>query len=505
LAAQQRNLESLVDHIPLGTLLYDADFKLLVVNPMGQEILATLEEGQSAESAPLNTLRLTELVSQTARALLNGETQPLATIEISQAGPPLRTFALLVSPVGDEARQWVVTIRETTQEREAQARIQSQERLAVVGQLAAGIAHDFNNIMAAILVYADLLLSDPHLPRASADKLTIIQQQVQRAASLIRQILDFSRRSVMEQSPLDLLPFIKELDKLLARVLPETIRLDLVYQPVEYWVNADPTRLQQVFMNLALNARDAMPNGGRLRFELSRFTQVAGQPPPLPDLSPGEWVRIIVSDTGPGIPPEARAHIFEPFFTTKPIGRGTGLGLAQVYGIIRQHDGYIDVQSEPGTGATFRIFLPLRRPLVEGNSPGEQIRPLMGRGQQILVVEDDEATRSALRALLEASHFQVTTASNGIEALRLLKQPNTPPFQLVISDLVMPRMGGLALYQAMQAQGMQIKILFITGHPLDEASQDLLEAGRVHWLQKPFSMQTFNQAVRAILGTGPLR
>src|SRR3990170_4904944 len=205
-----------------------------------------------------------------------------------------------------------------------------QERLATVGQLAAGIAHDFNNIRAAIVVYAELLRRDPNLPAASRERLLIIQQQVQRAASLIRQILDFSRRSVMEQSQLDLLPFIKELDKLLARVLPETIRLDLAYQPDAYLVNADPIRLQQVFINLALNARDAMPSGGTLSFDLRRLQLSPGAPPPIPYLPPGDWVVIQVSDTGSGIASEIMPHIFEPFFTPKPVGQGTGLGLAQV-------------------------------------------------------------------------------------------------------------------------------------------------------------------------------
>ncbi|NIW44263.1 MAG: hypothetical protein GWN30_05670, partial [Gammaproteobacteria bacterium] len=177
-------------------------------------------------------------------------------------------------------------------------------------QLAAGIAHDFNNILAAIVVYADLLRRDPNLMSGSQERLNIIQQQVQRAASLIRQILDFSRRSVMEQSTLDLLPFVKEFDKLLRRVLPETMHIELNYQPGVYLVNADPTRLQQVFMNLAVNARDASSNGGTLKFELDQINLEEGNAPPCPDVPPGSWHRITVIDSGEGIPPEVLPHIF---------------------------------------------------------------------------------------------------------------------------------------------------------------------------------------------------
>ena len=272
-------------------------------------------------------------------------------------------------PVGKEPRQWVLTLREVTEERDVQSRIQMQERLATVGQMAAGIAHDFNNIMAAILVYTDLMRSDAEMPATACNQLGIIQQQVQRASSLIRQILDFSRRSVMEQSSLDLLPFIKELDKMLRRVLPETISLRLLYQPGAYVVSADPTRLQQALMNLAVNGRDAMPEGGKLLFELDRLELLPGETPPVAEMQPGKWIRICVADTGVGIPSEVLAHIFEPFYTTKPVGQGTGLGLAQVYGIIKQHDGYIDVQSQLGRGASFNIYLPAQeapQPVIPG-------------------------------------------------------------------------------------------------------------------------------------------
>jgi GAF domain-containing protein/ActR/RegA family two-component response regulator len=494
LAAQQKQMENLVEHVPVGILLFDADFHLVIGNTLGRELLEFLAAGQAGDA-------MLQLGPYTIRELANRFQEPLPT-EITLDGPPRRVFAIQTRRVITDKTQWVLSVREITEERDFQARIQSQERLATVGQLAAGIAHDFNNIMAAILVYTDLLHQDESIQGASKDKLTIIQQQVQRAASLIRQILDFSRRSVMEQSSLDLLPFIKELDKLLGRILPETIRLELSYQPGEYWVNADPTRMQQVFMNLAVNARDAMSDGGVLAFELGHYELAFGTTPPIPYLTPGKWVRISIRDNGAGIPAEIIPHIFDPFFTTKPVGQGTGLGLAQVYGIIKQHDGYIDVTSFPGNGTTFTIYLPaLLRP-VEPDKPVNASIQFLGNGENVLVVEDNEATREAIQALLEAQHYEVITAMDGIEAIHRYEQAH-PSIAFVVSDVIMPRMGGMALYRALRKRWPDVKMLFVTGHPLEIESQTMLEMGNYHWLQKPFSMFEFNQAVRALLKEKP--
>ncbi|MBN1535891.1 MAG: GAF domain-containing protein [Anaerolineales bacterium] len=489
LAAEQQRLENLVEHLPVGVLFLDSDQRLLVSNPLGKELLTVLD-------ARMSDNVLIELAGFSIEEIINcrAETVPL---EVVQEGFLHRYFEAQARPVGETEQQWVIMLREITQEKENQSRIQMQERLATVGQLAAGIAHDFNNIMAAILVYADLLRSDPNLQQASQDRLLIIQQQVQRAASLIRQILDFSRRSVMEQSSLDVLPFIKELEKMLVRVIPETIHLELKYQQGSYLIHADPTRLQQVFMNLAVNARDAMPEGGTLEFSLKRITYQAGDLSPIPDLPFGNWIVISVKDSGQGIPVEHLPHIFEPFYTTKPIGQGTGLGLAQVYGIIKQHDGYIDVQSRKGMGTTFTIYL---RSLdeIDEHPITVETSSLDGVGVSVLIVEDDHATREALKALLEAYNYKTYIAVNGLEALTYLDE-QSGSIELIISDVVMPKMGGLELYNAIQARWPNIKMLFVTGHPMDGENQKLLERGSVHWLQKPFSVQEFSQAVQNLL------
>jgi len=285
---------------------------------------------------------------------------------------------------------------------------------------------------------------------------------------------------------------------MLGRVLPETISLELTYQPGQYWVNADPTRLQQVFMNLALNARDAMPDGGLIQFQLTRYKLADEQNAPIPGMTGDDWIQVQISDTGIGISLEAMQHIFEPFFTTKPVGQGTGLGLAQVYGIIRHHDGYIDVDSQTGKGTTFTIYLPaLQNPPTEPLFL-ETITELTGQGETVMVVEDDEITREAICALLQANEFEVITATNGLHALEKYQQEESR-IALIISDVVMPVMGGVELYKRLQENLSDVRMLFITGHPLEGKYQELLEKGNVHWLQKPFSVQAFNETIWALI------
>jgi CheY-like chemotaxis protein len=212
----------------------------------------------------------------------------------------------------------------------------------------------------------------------------------------------------------------------------------------------------------------------------------------------GNWVRITVADTGIGIPPENMSHIFEPFFTTKPVGQGTGLGLAQVYGIIKQHDGFIIPRSQPGEGTAFEIYLPSLASPGQSKSQTESRVGLNGEGQTILLVEDDLATRTALQTLLKTYGFRVLMASNGVEALSILEY-ETSRVVLVISDIVMPKMGGMEMYNHIRQRWPTIKVLFMTGHPLDSANQAMLEAGQVHWLQKPFAIQEFSQTIDNLL------
>ncbi|MBN1537551.1 MAG: GAF domain-containing protein [Anaerolineales bacterium] len=489
---QARQVQQIIDTVPEGVILLDEERRILLANPVARKYLKELAGDIQVGD------KLVSLAGLSLDKVLSRESQ---WIEMHTQAMSTHTFEVIAQLLDSALppSQWVLVLRDVSQERENQKRIQMQERLATVGQLAAGIAHDFNNIMAAIVVYTDLLMLETQLSQGGQERLAIIHKQIQRASSLIRQILDFSRRSVMEQSTLDLLPFIKELQKLLGRVLPENIHLHLDFQEGEYMLRADPTRLQQVFINLALNARDAMPSGGELCFKIDRLQLGHNEPLPLPDLFPGDWMRVEVADTGRGIASEDLPHIFEPFYTTKPVGEGTGLGLAQVYGIVKQHGGAIDVQSQAQGGTKFIVYLPILE-AIEDDILAEHLPPLQssGKGERVLLVEDDPTACKALEIVLETLNFQPVTAANGEEALTLLSK-DTQDIKLIVSDIVMPVMGGLELYRRLEKNSSQYKFLFVTGHPMDVENQALLEIGQVNWLQKPFTITEFSQAIQKIM------
>jgi len=386
-------------------------------------------------------------------------------------------------------------IIDVTEREQMERRAQLQERLAVVGQLAAGIAHDFNNIMATITLYSDLLTRETALSAAGQQRAQTVQQQAHRAADLISQLLDFSRWSVMEERTLLLLPFLKEFVNLLARILPENINLSLEYDATDYLIAADPSRMQQVLMNLALNARDAMPGGGELRFVVSRLIVKAGESAPFPDMAPGTWLRIVVADTGTGIPPDVLPRIFEPFFTTKRPGEGTGLGLSQVYRIVSQHGGRIDVASQIGVGTQFTLYFPaLDVPTLSEAADTTDL--VAGAGEAILVVEDDISTRDALVTGIENLGYTVLTASDGREALTVCQ---SQAVDLVLSDLVMPVLGGRALYEALKVAHPGLRVILMTGYPLTGEIRAFLERERIPWLQKPISLRAIAQLIRETL------
>ncbi|MEE9217099.1 MAG: response regulator [Anaerolineales bacterium] len=390
------------------------------------------------------------------------------------------------------------SIRDLSDAKEALRRAQLQDRLAAVGQLAAGIAHDFNNILGTIILYSELLLRQERLPEEENGRLTTMIQQAKRGAKLVSQVLDFSRRSVIERSAMDMTKLLKEVEELLSRTLPATIHLKLDFEGERFVINADPTRMQQVVMNLALNARDAMPDGGELTIRLDPFDFQPGQAIPFQGMHERGWARLRISDTGEGIKADDLPHVFEPFFTTKAPGKGTGLGLAQVYGIVKQHEGFIDVTSQRGEGTTFTIYLPASEvqaglPLIDSRT---QVAP--GNGETILVVEDDEATRIAVADILESLQYRVICSSAGREAMEIYNR-DPDEIDLILSDLVMPDLSGRALYEELSQKHEGVKILIMTGYPLGEDTRELLDRRTVDWMQKPFSSQTVARKVRDML------
>lgn len=383
---------------------------------------------------------------------------------------------------------------------------QAQERLAAVGQLSAGIAHDFNNILGVIIIYAEML-QQLSLPAPVVQRVDVIHQQAKRASQLVQQILDFSRKTVMRRQTIDLQVFLQEQVRLLERMLQESIEIDVeCAEGFSYRVEGDATRLQQAVMNLAVNAQDAMPEGGQLQFALSRLSP--GAKPPTLELE-AEWVRsedwilLEVYDCGSGIEAEHLGHIFEPFYTTKAPGKGSGLGLAQVYGIVKQHQGHIEATSEAGQGTTFKIYLPMLEEAPATVAPTDE-RPASEVEETVLVVEDNEIMREALMEILKTFGYKVFEAEDGQEAIGLFKA-HREEIGLVISDMVMPRMGGRALYQALRALNPDVCMVFTSGYPLDEENRRFVEESGSVWVNKPFSHDMLAKAIERVLEAGPVQ
>ncbi len=488
---QARRVQQIIDTIPEGVLLLDANGQVVLTNPVAEQHLDTLSNAQVGDTIThLGDRPLTELLTSPPKGLWH---------EIAMDD---KVFELIARPMenGPEPEDWVLVINDVTRQRQVEKRIQQQERLASIGQLAAGIAHDFNNIMATIVLYAQITAQMEGLPSRVRERMWTINQQAGHATKLIQQILDFGRRAVLERQPLDLALILKEHNNLLERTLPENIAVELTYEPGEYMVHADPTRMQQMITNLALNARDAMMMGGKLHIGLERIRVKLEQPPLLPEMETDEWMQVItVSDTGSGIPPDVLPHIFEPFFTTRA-PMGSGLGLAQVHGIVGQHGGRIDVDTRAGEGTTFTIYLPA---LAVSSSEPVSIAALeelpMGQGEIIIVVEDNPVVREAVVESLEILNYRVQTAANGQEALAVLEQHGNK-IDLLLSDVVMPGMGGKALLHALRERGLTIPMVMLTGHPLKKEMEELREQGMTDWLPKPPELEQLAKVVSRALG-----
>ena len=489
---QALRVQATIDAVPEGVLLLDANGQVVLANPVAVGYLDALADLSNKILPPT----IVELGGRPLAELL-GAPAGAAGHELERAG---RAFEMVSRPIelGPTSGGWVLVIREVTEEREVQARMQQHKRLAAVGQMAAGIAHDFNNIMAVIILYSQMSLQVPDIPAKVQERLRTVVKQADRAADLIEQILDFSRRAVLERQPLDLLPLLIEETKLLERTLPESIQVQLGYGEDEYTVSADSTRIQQAIVNLAVNARDAMPDGGVLRLGIQRVRVLPGDRPPLPEMEPGEWILITVEDGGEGISPDALPHIFEPFFTTKPAGAGSGLGLAQVYGIVSQHGGYIGVETELGHGSFFSIYLPALTVSKRWDLPGDEISLEKGLRQRILVVEDDLPTRRALVACLEELNYRVLTAANGREALDLY-QAEGEKIDLVLTDLVMPEMGGKMLSERLRQLSPDLKMIVLSGYPLEGESAAAESNIFADWLRKPVALDKLAEVVARVL------
>jgi CheY-like chemotaxis protein len=372
--------------------------------------------------------------------------------------------------------------------------------MEAIGHLAGGVAHDFNNILAALLLQVDLLKMMEQLPDSIADGLKLIDADVKRAANLVRQLLLFSRRQVMQQRNLDLNEVVTNFSKMLQRIIGEDIQMQLNLHPAPLHLRADRGMIEQVLLNFAANARDAMPKGGRLLVKTSAAAvDVSDARRFNAEAAPGRYVCLSVSDTGTGIPPKVMPNIFEPFFTTKDVGKGTGLGLATVFGIAKQHKGWVDVDNRPGEGVTFLAYFPALTAATTEPALAAPLPKPTGGTETILLVEDETAVREATHMLLERSGYHVLTATNGREALAL-SQKHRESVALLLTDLVMPEgVNGLELARQLKSEQPKLKIVFISGYSADVAGDEFDLHEGVNFLKKPFSAGHLLQTIRQSL------
>jgi two-component system, cell cycle sensor histidine kinase and response regulator CckA len=391
---------------------------------------------------------------------------------------------------------------DVTLRRQLEDQLRQAQKMEAVGRLAGGIAHDFNNLLAVVELEATLLLDDPATAAGTRDGLTEILGAGRRAGNLTRQLLTFSRHQVFQPVDLDLGESIAELSKLLRRVLGESVALETRLATGLPRLHGDPGMMEQVVMNLAINARDAMPQGGRLLISLEPATIGAEQAATHPGAPPGPALCLAVTDTGAGISPQALPHIFEPFFTTKEVGKGTGLGLATVFSIVEQHHGWIEVESALGTGTTFRVLLPARPYDAEAAATASAVPRARGGGETVLLVEDERQVRASTRAGLERYGYRVLEADSGPAALELWAKAH-PPVHLLLTDLVMPGgMSGAQLAETLLAEQPGLRVLYTSGYSPETVGPLLRGPGRA-LLQKPYSAQELARWVRRALDQEP--
>lgn len=386
---------------------------------------------------------------------------------------------------------------DVTEAKSLRSQLLQSQKMEAIGTLAGGIAHDFNNILQVIMGYSDILRLDKRSPETRRADVKKIGDAARHGADLVRRLLTFSRRMEPSLRPVDLNVRIQQVEKLLSRAIPRTIQIALSLGENLQTVNMDPSQIEQALINLALNARDAMPNGGLLTFSTENVTLDGDHCRANLDARPGPHVLLTVSDTGRGIHREHLERIFEPFFTTKPPGHGTGLGLAMVYGIVKQHRGHIRCHSEPGLGSSFQIYLPAVETVAELVGPSDLEEPV-GGSETLLLVDDEEAIRDLGKRLLSWAGYTVLTASNGKEALEVFRDKQSE-ISLVVLDVVMPKMDGKECLKELLELKPDLKIILASGYAPETNRADNWQAPARAFVSKPFDSNGFLKIVREIL------
>jgi two-component system cell cycle sensor histidine kinase/response regulator CckA len=497
------------DHTPMAIATVDKSGAVVRANARFAKLAQSLNSGAAGKSIlsvvhDRDRSHLIAAINQAAEG--QGD---IAPVEAMLDGAKERWGQFFVTAVEEDERETeaaIVYMLETTERRTLENQINQSQKMDMVGQLAGGIAHDFNNVLSAIMMANDFLLNAHKPTDPSFQDIMQIKQNATRAATLVRQLLAFSRRQTLRPQVLDLGDALSDLTMLLRRLIGEKVKLDLVHGRDLWPVKVDVSQFEQVIVNLAVNARDAMPDGGKLTVRTANVSAQESEKLSYKGMPAADYVRIDVTDTGTGIPSDIVDKIFEPFFSTKEVGKGTGLGLSTVYGIVKQTGGFVYVDSEADKGTSFRIFLPRHHaeqelPEAAANGaareqPAEAKRAadLTGHGT-ILLVEDEEGLRSLNARGLRSRGYSVIEASNGIEAMEALEEKNGA-VDLVVSDVVMPEMDGPTLLREMRARNPNLKIIFVSGYAEDAFEKSLPENEQFAFLPKPFALSALVEKVK---------
>ncbi|MCZ6917804.1 MAG: PAS domain S-box protein [Gemmatimonadetes bacterium] len=499
------NYRALVEHAGYGIYRATVDGSLLMVNPALVTML-----GYTSSAALLN-VNLEQVYAEPAtRARLIADYQhadridDLETVWKRKDGTEI-TVSLTGRPVRDSAGEvecFEMFVKDVSEQRALEDQLKQAQKMELVGQLTGGMAHDFNNLLTVILANANLIGSAlPAGDGSMRDDLDELEAAALRGTAMVKRLLGFSRRVHFPRQPLDIAQLTTDLMGTLKRLLPETIEIRLSSSPALPQVQADPSAVEQIIVNLATNARDAMPNGGILRFDTRRARLDEAHRITYGWGDPGDYVCVSASDTGIGMTKEVIAKIFEPFFTTKEPGHGTGLGMPMIYGLMKQHRGFVDVSSEPGKGTTVQLFFPATA--VKGPVPAspESIPQLEGGTETILLVEDEEPIRRAAKRVLERFGYKVLLAPDGAEGLEVFHEKGDE-VGLIVSDVMMPRMNGGEFYRAVRQERPSTKFLFMSGYNSDDLSGTVVMEEDVPFMRKPWTPTEFLGRVREVLDNG---
>jgi two-component system cell cycle sensor histidine kinase/response regulator CckA len=509
LAAERARLETVLQQMPAGVVIAEApEGKLVMSNEQAARILRrpvalglSVERQAEFELLRPDGTRYAPGDIPLARSLNSGEVVVNEEMEIVRQDGS-RT-AILVSSAPIRGRnQFIVaavaTFHDITERKQLEQELRQSQKMEAVGRLAGGVAHDFNNLLTIIGGYGQMIMDSLDQGNPIRKDMEAILEASTRATALTRQLLTFSRRQLVQPKVLDLNRHVSRMNRVLRRVIGEDIELKTSLKAASSRIKADPGQIEQVVLNIAVNARDAMPNGGKLTIRTADVEFDQEHPAGLHALPPGKYVELSITDTGTGMSPEIQSHLFEPFFTTKAKGKGTGLGLSTVYGIVKQSGGDVTIESEPAKGTTVRMVFPAAgRPERAGRGHEEE-GPVRGGTETILVVEDEADVRRLTSEMLKQQGYTVLEAASGPEAIRIWRD-NHGKIDLVLSDVIMPHMSGPEMARELRALQPELKVIYMSGYTGETiARHGVLNQG-TRFLQKPFTVKTLMRKVRGIL------